>query len=171
MDQSLKHVRGINDKYLGCGVFLNSEFYPDKVKNIFAVDWCKDVLNFAIVNGKENTKFVVMDCSNLDYQDNSFDTVVDTFGLQANYDYKQQYEEMKRVCKKGGKILILEIGESLWKFTNYKIIRNAPKEFLERGQHLYRNWDTLILKDPDVKIIKNRRKLNGRLFYYELEKL
>jgi len=112
-----------------------------------------------------------MDCSNLDYQDNSFDTVVDTFGLQASYDFKQQYEEMKRVCKKGGKILILEIGESLWKSTNYKIIKNAPKEFVERGQHLYRNWDRLILNDPSVKVIKNKRKINGRLYYYELVKL
>ncbi len=112
-----------------------------------------------------------MDCTDLDYQDECFDTVVDTFGLQASHDYKAQYEEMKRTCKKGGKILILEIGESLWKSTNYKIIKNSPKEFVERGQHLYRNWDEMVLKDKDVRVVKAKRKLNGRLFYYELEKL
>lgn len=154
-----------------CGAFLNNRYYPDKVKHIIAVDWCKDILNFAILNSREDTKLVVMDCTNLDYQDNSFDTVVDTFGLQASYDHKQQYEEMKRVCKVGGKLLILEIGESLWKSTNYKTIKKAPKEFLERGQHLYRNWDNMILKDPSVRVVKSRRKLNGRLYYYELEKL
>jgi hypothetical protein len=66
---------------------------------------------------------------------------------------------------------LLEIGESLWKSTNYKIIKNAHIEFLQRGQHLYRNWDELILNDPSIKIVKRKRKLNGRLFYYELEKL
>jgi methyltransferase OMS1 len=112
-----------------------------------------------------------MDCTKLEYMDNSFDTVVDTFGLQSSYDYKMQFEEMKRVCKVGGKILLLEIGESLWKTTNFKIIQEARNEFLENGQHLYRNWDTLILNDPSVKIVKKRRKLHGRVFYYELEKL
>ncbi len=41
----------------------------------------------------------MMDCTNIDYEDNVFDTIVDTFGLQANYDYRKQFEEMKRVCK------------------------------------------------------------------------
>jgi ubiquinone/menaquinone biosynthesis C-methylase UbiE len=57
------------------------------------------MFTFAILNESENTKFVVMDCTNIDYNDNTFDTVVDTFGLQSSYDYKQQFEEMKRVCK------------------------------------------------------------------------
>jgi len=65
----------------------------------------------------------------------------------------------------------LEIGQSLWKSTNFYIIKNADKEFVERGQHLYRNWDELIMNDPSLKIIKKKRKLNGRLYYYELEKV
>ena len=50
-------------------------------------------------NNLDIAKYVQMDCSNLEYNDNSFDTVVDTFGLQSSYDYVQQYKEMKRVCK------------------------------------------------------------------------
>jgi len=122
-------------------------------------------------NARKDTKFVVMDCTNLEYIDNCFDTVVDTFGLQSSNDYKKQYEEMKRVCKVGGKILILEMGESLWLSTNYKIINSAFEEFRTRGQHLYRNWDTLILNDPSVRVIKHKRKMNGSLYYYEIEKL
>lgn len=136
-----------------------------------AVDWSKDILNYTLVNTRNDTKFVVMDCTDLDYIDESFDTVVDTFGLQASHDFQKQYDEMKRVCKKGGKILLLEMGESLWKSSNYKIISNALHEFNERGQHLYRNWDNMILNDPSVKIIKNKRMMNGILYYYELEKM
>ena len=51
------------------------------------------------INNNEIVKFDKMDCSNLDYLDNTFDTVVDTFGLQASYDHVKQYKEMKRVCK------------------------------------------------------------------------
>ncbi len=58
------------------------------------------MLEFAnLFNNLENVRLVNMDCCNLEYNNNSFDTVVDTFGLQASYDYKMQYEEMKRVCK------------------------------------------------------------------------
>ena len=120
---------------------------------------------------KDNVKFVSMDSANLDYDDESFDTVVDTFGLQASYDAKKQFSEMKRVCKKGGKILLLEFGESVWRTTNYRLIRGAVQEFDLRGQHLYKNWDKLILNDKDIKVLKSRRKINGRLYYYELEKI
>ncbi len=57
------------------------------------------MLTYALFNSRDDTKFVMMDCTKLDYDDNIFDTVVDTFGLQASYDYKNQFEEMKRVCK------------------------------------------------------------------------
>jgi len=112
-----------------------------------------------------------MDATNIQYIDNSFDTVIDTFGLQSSHDYKLQYEEMKRVCKKGGKILIMELGESFWKNTNYKIIKKANEELVNRGQILFLNYDDLILNDKEVKIIKKRRKINGRLFIYVLEKV
>lgn len=56
-------------------------------------------MTFGLLNARDDTKFVKMDCTNIDYEDNVFDTVVDTFGLQASYDYKKQFDEMKRVCK------------------------------------------------------------------------
>lgn len=65
----------------------------------------------------------------------------------------------------------MEIGQSLWNSTNFYVIKNADKEFVERGQHLYRYWDDLIVNDPDIKVVQKKRKLNGRLFYYELEKI
>ncbi len=112
-----------------------------------------------------------MDSTNINYKDNSFDTVVDTFGLQSSYDYKQQYNEMKRVCKVGGKILLLEFGSSVWRFSNLRTLKRVQRELKEHGQHLYYNYDDLILHDPDVKVIDKKRKINGKLYYYVLEKV
>jgi methyltransferase OMS1 len=123
------------------------------------------------MNQHPKSKLVIMDSTNLEYEDNSFDTVIDTFGLQTSYNYKKQYEEMKRVCKPGGKILLLEVGESLWKISNYKTIKNSEVELRERGQRLFINWDDMILRDPDIQIIESKRKIHGKLYYYNLKKL
>ena len=167
-----KHV---NSYYVikGCGIFPNSICYPkDKVKYIFGLDWCREVLEVGIItNSLPNSRLALMDCNNIEFNDNAFDTVVDCFGFHCNIDYPKQYSEMKRVCKLGGKILLLEIGESLWISTRYKDIRRSEKEFAENGQILIHNYNDLIMTDGDVRVLKSKRKLNGKLFYYVLEKI
>jgi ubiquinone/menaquinone biosynthesis C-methylase UbiE len=39
------------------------------------------------------------DIHKLPFDDNSFDTIVDTFGLECAYDVEKAYNEMKRLCK------------------------------------------------------------------------
>ena len=57
------------------------------------------MLDLATINCKSNTKLVEMDSCDIEYDDEIFDTVVDTFGIQSSYDPYKQYSEMKRVCK------------------------------------------------------------------------
>jgi ubiquinone/menaquinone biosynthesis C-methylase UbiE len=147
-------------------------FYPDSVTNIIAIDWCRNILDIAMIKkSSPNIKFVEMDSTNLLYNDEAFDTVVDTFGLQSSYDYTIQYQEMKRVCKKGGKILLLEVGRSYWRYVNYRTLKRADKELSENGQILFIDYEQLIQNDPDVRVIHKKRKLNGSLYYYVLEKI
>jgi hypothetical protein len=40
-----------------------------------------------------------MDSCDIEYDNEIFDTIVDTFGMQSSYDPMKQYSEMKRVCK------------------------------------------------------------------------
>jgi methyltransferase OMS1 len=56
---------------------------------------------------------------NMTIKDNVFDTVVDTFGLDYTLYPEKCLKEMKRVCKPGGKILLLESGLSHYKSLNY----------------------------------------------------
>lgn len=48
----------------------------------------------------------------LPYADETFDTVVDTFGLCSFYDPVKALQEMARVCKRDGRILLLEHGRN-----------------------------------------------------------
>ena len=63
------------------------------------------------------------------------------------------------------------MGESFWKYINYSIIKSANKELNERGQVLFRNYDELVQNDNQVKIIKKKTNMNGRLYCYVLEKI
>mmetsp|Transcript_10960 Transcript_10960/g.21806 ORF Transcript_10960/g.21806 Transcript_10960/m.21806 type:complete len:277 (+) Transcript_10960:110-940(+) len=55
----------------------------------------------------------VGDCTDLSrYPDESFDTVVDTFGLCSFSDPVKALREMQRVCRRDGRILLLEHGRT-----------------------------------------------------------
>jgi len=60
--------------------------------------------------------------------------VINTFGLGCCYDPEKAYQEMKRVLKKGGKLILLEKGLGCWLFENWKIARLAKARFGARGE-------------------------------------
>jgi methyltransferase OMS1 len=78
---------------------------------------------------------LVADAAHLKMYDNdSFDTVVDTFGLCSFNDPVAVLKEMQRVCKKsGGKILLLEHGRS----KSYNGLSNYLDKYAERHA---KNW-------------------------------
>ena len=62
----------------------------------------------------KNIKLQRADCLNLrtHFEDDAFDTVVDTLTMNSVFNREQLASEMKRVCKPGGLILLLERGQS-----------------------------------------------------------
>jgi ubiquinone/menaquinone biosynthesis C-methylase UbiE len=55
---------------------------------------------------------VVMDAAHLAFREGSFDTIVSTLGTCTFPDPVQALKEMRRVCRQGGRILLLEHGRS-----------------------------------------------------------
>jgi methyltransferase OMS1 len=87
-----------------------------------------------------------MSIDHLDFKDNTFDTVVDTFGLCSYADPVQALHEMSRVCKKeSGLILLLEHGttDKYFGIVN-KLIKTTAPRHLERWGCWY---------DRDIKSI------------------
>ena len=94
------------------------------------------------------------DVHDLPQKDNAFDCVVDTFGLECCYDPKQALKEMKRVCKPGGHILLLERGYGFWAWYNYKMLRMAAHSLGMRGQVYIYEYDKMIAQEGGLRVVE-----------------
>jgi methyltransferase OMS1 len=84
------------------------------VDKLVAIDLSAGMLSQAKSKGEKlqldesQIEFMTMDVERLKFPDATFDTVVDTFSLCVFPDPVAALREMKRVCKPGGRILLLE---------------------------------------------------------------
>ncbi|MES1954146.1 phosphatidylethanolamine N-methyltransferase [Salinisphaera hydrothermalis EPR70] len=94
---------------VGVGTGLSLEHYPDGVE-VVGIDVSPDMLEHARqrVNGNaDRITLQVMDGQATEYPDDSFDKVVAMYVVSVAPDPKKLVEEMKRVCKPGGEIFIV----------------------------------------------------------------
>ena len=115
----------------------------------------------------------------------SFDTVVDTFGLCSHEDpvrvlqvrrgggvesvltvallastppppHPCSAQEMARVCKPGGRILLLEHGRGTWGWVNDILERQAPEHYAKWGCWWNRDIEALV-RDAGLRVESQRR--------------
>src|SRR5258708_25172962 len=94
---------------IAAGTGPNLAHYPAGL-HIIAADLSQAMLVKARQRGAREV--AVMDAQHLAFRDASFDTVVSTLGTCTFPDPVQALREMRRVCRPGGRILLLEHGRS-----------------------------------------------------------
>lgn len=95
---------------VGVGTGKNIQYYPDHVE-VTAIDFSEKMLKRAKEKAKKLGRYVdlrLMDAQKLDFSDESFDTVITTCVFCSVPDPIKGLEEIKRVCKKDGQIIMLE---------------------------------------------------------------
>lgn len=95
---------------VGVGTGKNFEFYPVG-KPITAIDFSEGMLSRARKKAKTKgakVDLVYMDVQALHFGDQSFDTIFGTFVFCSVPDPIGGLREIKRVCKRGGKVILLE---------------------------------------------------------------
>lgn len=167
----LRHAYG-DVVEVGAGTARNLPYYRDsKVQRLVLVDRSDQMLRCALEKVRETssssstsswfswlssasspeprpTVAVVADASHLPLPDHSFDTVVDTFGLCSYDDPVAALQEMCRVCKPTGQVLLLEHGRShTWDFISRHLDENAEK-------HAH-NWGCVWNRDLDQVLTKS----------------
>ncbi|KAF9920303.1 Methyltransferase-like protein 7B [Linnemannia zychae] len=109
-------------------------------------------------------QFKTMNAASIPYPDKSFDTVVDTFGICSFEDPVQTLKEMKRVLKPGGKLLLLEHGNSNWDFMKDMQARKLDRHIHKYGCYWNREIGELV-QEAGLKIVEQERSQLGTVFY------
>lgn len=86
--------------------------YPD-IEEIIGVDFSKNMLEVAAQKAKNipNIKFLEGDALNLPFEDGHFDVSFISYGLRNIINLKEAILEIKRVTKKGGYVINIDIGK------------------------------------------------------------
>ena len=95
---------------IGIGTGKSLEHYPPGVK-ITGIDTSEKMLNYARKRANNHTnidQLLTMDAEELNFPDNTFDTVVASCVFCSVHDPIKAFKEIKRVCKNNGVILLLE---------------------------------------------------------------
>ncbi|AHF80772.1 class I SAM-dependent methyltransferase [Thermococcus paralvinellae] len=114
---------------VGVGTGKNLPYYPKGVE-VIGIDFSKGMLEKADRRrkelGLENVKLMLMDAQNLEFEDNTFDTVVSTFVFCTVPDPIKGLKEVYRVLKPGGKAIFLEHMKSESKLLNIPLYLMDP---------------------------------------------
>ena len=103
-------VEGTRLLEVGVGTGKNFRYYSPQAE-ITAIDFSSKMLRRArakAIKQKVKVSLQQMDVQHLNFEDNTFDTVVGSFVFCSVPDPVRGLMEAKRVCKPGGKIVLLE---------------------------------------------------------------
>ena len=125
-------VDGYHILEVGVGTGKNFAYYPNNAR-ITAIDFSPNMLLQA--KQKQQTRHIAVDLHEMDieflqFADNSFDTVVASFVFCSVPLPTKGLKELYRVCKPGGKVILLEhvlsthrIPAALMNFLNPLVVR------------------------------------------------
>jgi len=150
------------------GTGLNLPHYPEGV-DVVGIDFTKEMLDKAREKAKtlpNNVELHEMDATNTPFEDESFDAVLETYALCVAPHPRKVIAEMKRVCKKGGRVVIFDCvqSESLWsKIKQYLIKPYGIRFGIPRGVIIWDGTRDLqrMLEDTGLKVTKVK-KINER---------
>ncbi|WP_338358471.1 class I SAM-dependent methyltransferase [Yeosuana marina] len=105
-------VQQVNGKTLeiGVGTGKNLPLYPKDIR-LTAIDFSKNMLDKAMTKYKKslpNVNFLEMDVQNMDFEDDTFDTVITSCVFCSVPDPVKGLKEIKRVLKPDGRLVMLE---------------------------------------------------------------
>ena len=139
---------------VGIGTGQDLPFYPQTC-DITGIDLSPDMLILAQKKADGFSRTIMlrqMDAEALAFSNESFDTVVSTLALCTFLNPVKALKELRRVCRRGGKILLLEHGRSSVGFLSWLQDRLAHHPLKKVGCHWNRE-PLALAQEAKLKIL------------------
>jgi ubiquinone/menaquinone biosynthesis C-methylase UbiE len=150
------------------GTGMNLRYYPATCR-ISAVDVSREMLSVARRRAAKlsmNVSFSLADAEALPFPDRSFDTVVSSLTTCTFPNPVAALKEMARVCRPGGRILLVEHGRSDREWLGRWQDRRADSFAKQLGCHWNREPLELV-REAGLKIIEAQRMFFG--IFHEIQ--
>lgn len=96
----------------------------------------------------------------LEFSDNAFDTVISALSTCSFYDPIKALQEMRRVCKPNGRILLIEHGRSSWNWLGRYQDKHVQQQ-IDQGGCRWNQEPQELVQEAGVKIMHADRSLLG----------
>ncbi len=154
---------------VGVGTGIALPYYPDHCK-VVGIDLSEGMLSKAKERQEAyqlgNVTLLQMDAGQMDFPDDCFDTVMAAYVVTAVPDYRKVMMEMIRVCKAGGRIVMLN------HFSNgNKLIASVERVISPFCKHLGFRTDLSLHKvlEGTTLQITRQEKVNPLRFWHLVE--
>lgn len=154
---------------VACGTGKNFSSLSTNAE-ITAIDLSSKMLGVAAVHAGKlnlNANFITMDAENLDFPDESFDTVISALSTCTFPNPIKALQEMKRVCKPDGLILLLEHGHSSVPWLAKYQDRHEYQHYEDHAGCRWTQDPLNLVETAGLKIIKSQRSILG--MYHSIE--
>ena len=148
---------------VACGTGSNLPFFPAG-SDITAIDLSPNMLDVARANAVKHNltiNFSVMDAEHLEFPNGTFDTVVSTLSTCTFPNPVKALQEIKRVCRPNGMILLLEHGHSSMPWLAKYQDRHEYQHYEDHAGCRW-NQDPLdLLQSAGIKVLRSKRNILG----------
>lgn len=144
---------------VACGTGSNFSMLP-ATSEIIAIDLSSSMLELAQKKATSlnlNIKTKVMDAQQLEFPDESFDTVVSALSTCTFPDPIQALLEMKRVCRRDGRILLLEHGHSSIRWLANFQDRNVLPHYQQNAGCRWNQDPLELIKAAGLNLLNSKR--------------
>jgi len=100
------------------------------------------------------------DAEALQFADDTFDTVISALSTCSFFNPITALKEMRRVCKPGGKILLIEHGRSTWEWIG-KYQDSHVHQMIEQGGCRWNQEPQELVREAGLNILHAERNLFG----------
>lgn len=148
---------------VACGTGINIPMFPAG-SDITAVDLSPNMLEIARTNAAKhglNVNLAVMDAEHLEFPDGSFDTVVSTLSTCTFPNPLKALQEIKRVCRPNGLILLLEHGHSTLPWLAKYQDRHEYQHYEDHAGCRWNQEPLNLIESAGIKVLRSERNILG----------